>query len=116
MAPSSGRHDADESATDRARIDYLAGEPTAALDPAERAELDSLRALLADTVLWSEPPAELEDSVVALITAEAVAMTETSTVGTDLDGSDATDRIVGDPESSTVRPGNLVADGAAHGR
>ena len=26
MAPSTGRHDADESASDRARIDYLAGD------------------------------------------------------------------------------------------
>ena len=71
MAPSTGRHDADESASDRARIDYSPARPTARLDPTERAELDELRALLADPTLWSEPPAELEDSVVALIAAEA---------------------------------------------
>ena len=41
------------------------------LDAADQAELDELRALLADPTLWSEPPAELEDSVVALIAAEA---------------------------------------------
>ena len=77
MAPDSGRHDADENATDRARIDYLAGEANVELDAAEQAELDELRALLADPTLWSEPPAELEDSVVALIAAEARATTET---------------------------------------
>ena len=71
MAPDSGRHDADENASDRARIDYLAGEANVELDAAEQAELDELRALLADPTLWSEPPAELEDSVVALIGAQA---------------------------------------------
>ena len=34
MAFESGRHDADESATDRARVDYLAGESSLELDPA----------------------------------------------------------------------------------
>ena len=90
MAPSTGRHDADESASDRARIDYLSGEIDfeigAEIDPAERAELDELRALLADPTLWSEPPAELEDSVVALIAAEAGSMGGTSAMTTDLDG------------------------------
>src|SRR6188508_1204349 len=71
MADESGRHNADESATDRARVDYLAGETDVELDAADQAELDELRALLADPTLWSEPPAELEDSVVALIAAEA---------------------------------------------
>ena len=77
MAPDSGRHDADENAADRARIDYLAGEANVELDAAEQAELDELRALLADPTLWSEPPAGLEDSVVALIGAQARATTET---------------------------------------
>src|SRR6476646_917833 len=83
MASNSGRHSADENpadenpadenAADRARVDYLAGEPVAGgqLDPSDQAELDELRALLADPTLWAEPPAELEDSVVALIGAEA---------------------------------------------
>lgn len=70
MAPDSGRHDADDSASDRARVDYLAGETSVELDPADQAELDELRALLADPTLWSEPPAALEDSVVALIGAQ----------------------------------------------
>src|SRR6476620_10045164 len=74
MAPDSGRHDADENATDRARIDYLAGEANVELDAAEQAELDELRALLADPTLWAEPPAALEDSVVAAIAAEAAAL------------------------------------------
>ena len=32
MAPDTGRHDADENAIDRARIDYLAGEVDAEFD------------------------------------------------------------------------------------
>ena len=45
MAPDTGRHDADENAIDRARIDYLAGEVDTELrlSRAERAELDELR-------------------------------------------------------------------------
>ena len=77
MVYESGRHDADESAADRARVDYLAGETDVELGTADQAELDELRALLADPTLWSEPPAELEDSVVALIAAEVKATTET---------------------------------------
>jgi hypothetical protein len=89
MASDFGRHHADDSAIDRARIEYLAGNPSsvvptsaefpvaeadqAELSDTDRAELDELRALLADPTLWSEPPAELEDSVVALIAAEAAA-------------------------------------------
>src|SRR6478735_6218171 len=73
MAPDTGRHDADENAIDRARIDYLAGEVDTEfrLSQAERAELDELRELLADPTLWAEPPAELEDAVVTAIVAEA---------------------------------------------
>ncbi|MEP6563102.1 MAG: anti-sigma factor, partial [Nakamurella sp.] len=48
---------------------------------ADRAELDELRALLADPALWSEPPADLEDSVVALIAAEAGSARATDTGG-----------------------------------
>jgi Anti-sigma-K factor rskA len=79
MAPGTGRHDADENATDRARVDYLAGNDEVGgrfpgddgLDADDRAELDGLRALLADPTLWVEPPSGLEDSVVAMIAAEA---------------------------------------------
>ena len=99
MAPDFGRHHADDDAIDRARIEYLAGdrssvEPTsidrsaaaagsapAELADADRAELDELRALLADPTLWSEPPAGLEDSVVALIAAEAAAGRSTDAPG-----------------------------------
>jgi hypothetical protein len=80
MADESGRHNADESATDRARVDYLAGETDVELDAADQAELDELRALLADPTLWSEPPAELEDSVVALIEAQARTTTATTSL------------------------------------
>ena len=77
MAPDTGRHDADENAVDRARIDYLAGDVDLSVDielplgEADRAELDELRELLADPTLWAEPPAELEDAVVTAIVAEA---------------------------------------------
>lgn len=74
MASNSGRHSADDDSADRARVDYLAGEidiDLAELSDADRAELEELRTLLADPTLWSEPPAELENSVVALIAAEA---------------------------------------------
>lgn len=78
MAPDTGRHDADDSANDRARIGYLSGEDLAPLgirmDQADQAELDELRDLLADPTLWAEPPAELEDAVVAAISAEAAAL------------------------------------------
>ena len=78
MAPDTGRHDADENHNDRARVDYLAGADDVELDATDQAELDELRALLADPTLWSEPPAELEDSVVALIAAEAGATTSSA--------------------------------------
>ena len=45
MASDYGRHDADDSASDRARVDYLAGETNVELDPADQAELDELREL-----------------------------------------------------------------------
>jgi|GEM_PF-336853 len=77
MAPAgdghSGRHSADDTATDEARVNYLSGDADVVLDAADQAELDELRALLADPTLWAEPPAELEDSVVGLITAESAA-------------------------------------------
>ena len=60
-------------AMDRARIDHLAGEGGIELDADDRAELDALRDLLADPTLWAEPPAGLEDAVVATVTAEAAA-------------------------------------------
>lgn len=59
------------SANDDDRIAYLAGEPTGSLSPAERAELDQLRGLLATPSSWVDPPADLERRVVAAIAAEA---------------------------------------------
>ena len=56
---------------DDERIAYLAGDAPETLDPAERAELDELRSLLADPLVWVEPPPELEDRVVDAVTAEA---------------------------------------------
>ncbi|HEX6658324.1 MAG TPA: anti-sigma factor, partial [Ilumatobacter sp.] len=51
------------------RIAYLAGEPTGSIeDSDERADLDELRALLADPGLWDEPAPGLEDAVVAAVT------------------------------------------------
>jgi hypothetical protein len=57
--------------SDDDRIEYLAGEPVGALDPAERADLDDLRALLADPAVWAEPGPGLEDNVTAAVTRAA---------------------------------------------
>jgi hypothetical protein len=53
--------------SDNDRIGYLAGERTAALDPAERADLDALRALLAEPSVWAEPGPGLENDVTAAV-------------------------------------------------
>src|SRR5947207_9730002 len=53
------------------RVAELGGEGGTSLDPAELAELDELKALLADPAVWAEPDASLEDRVVAAITTEA---------------------------------------------
>ncbi len=58
--------------TDEDRIAYLAGDDSP-VPLEERAELDDLRTLLGDPALWADPPAELEDRVVAAIAAEKVA-------------------------------------------
>jgi hypothetical protein len=57
-------------ATDDDRVAELAGEEGDALDPIEQAQLEELRALLADPAVWAEPDPELEDVIVAAITAE----------------------------------------------
>src|SRR5215469_585496 len=57
--------------TDEERISYLAGDHAGApgsLDPADAAELDELRALLADPAMWEVPGQHLEDTVVAAVT------------------------------------------------
>jgi hypothetical protein len=56
--------------SDDHRIAYLSGEQVDALDVAERAELDAVRALLADESCWTEPPDGLEERVLASIAAE----------------------------------------------
>ena len=53
---------------DEERIAYLAGEPGGETGPDERAELDDLRALLADPTVWAEPSPALADRVVAAVT------------------------------------------------
>src|SRR5829696_5331039 len=58
-------------ARDDDRVAELAGDGGAALDPAELAELEELKALLADPAVWAEPDASLEDRVVSAITTEA---------------------------------------------
>ena len=60
--------------TDEERISYLAGDHAGApgsLDPADAAELDELRALLADPAMWEVPGQNLEDTVVAAVTGAA---------------------------------------------
>jgi hypothetical protein len=56
---------------DEERIAYLAGDTTAPLDADERADLDSLRGVLADPAVWAEPGPDLEEQVVAAITRAA---------------------------------------------
>ena len=53
--------------SDDDRIRYLAGEPASGLGPAERADLDGLRALLADPAVWAEPGPGLEGGVTAAV-------------------------------------------------
>ena len=55
--------------SDDDRINYLAGEPAGALEPAERADLDDLRALLAEPAVWAEPGPGLGDAVIAAVAA-----------------------------------------------
>jgi hypothetical protein len=57
--------------SDDDRVAELAGDGAASLDPADLAELEDLKALLADPSVWVEPDAALEDRVVAAISAEA---------------------------------------------
>jgi hypothetical protein len=57
-------------ATDDDRVAELAGDE-GDLDPIERAQLEELRALLADPAVWAEPDPGLEDLVVSAISAEA---------------------------------------------
>jgi len=52
------------------RIAYLAGEDSASLSPAERAELDEVRSLLESPATWEQPHPGLEDRVVAAIAGE----------------------------------------------
>jgi Anti-sigma-K factor rskA len=66
------------SASDEDRIAYLAGEPVESLTPDERAELDELRTLLEADEMWAEPPAELEDRVVAAVADAAGTSPETA--------------------------------------
>lgn len=49
------------------QIAYLAGDDGARLSPAERAELDKLRDVLADPAVWVEPQADLQERIVAAI-------------------------------------------------
>ena len=57
--------------TDDDRAAYLAGDTSVVLDPAEAAELDDLRALLADEALWAEPDPGLAERVVTSVTGAA---------------------------------------------
>jgi hypothetical protein len=49
------------------RIAYLAGDDSVGLSRAERDQLDGLRGTLGDRATWIEPPAHLEDLVVAAV-------------------------------------------------
>jgi hypothetical protein len=62
------------TASDDERIAYLAGEAVESLSAADRAALDALRAELSAAVTWEEPPADLEDRVVAAVAQQAGGM------------------------------------------
>lgn len=49
------------------RIAYLSGDLSTPLSPAERAELDELRAVLSDPAVWAEPPGDLQERIVGAI-------------------------------------------------
>jgi len=49
------------------RIAYLAGDLSAPIDPAERDELDEVRALLTDPAVWVEPHPDLQERIVGAI-------------------------------------------------
>ncbi len=56
---------------DDERINYLQDEGSALLSESDRASLDELRALLADSATWAQPDPGLEDRVVAAIAQQA---------------------------------------------
>jgi hypothetical protein len=71
-----------EQMNDDDRVAYLAGEPTGSIDDTdERADLDQLRALLADPGLWDEPAPGLEDAVVGAVVSASRTAAETDVAG-----------------------------------
>jgi hypothetical protein len=71
-----------EQMNDDDRVAYLAGEPTGSIDDTdERADLDQLRALLADPGLWDEPAPGLEDAVVGAVVGASRTAAETDVAG-----------------------------------
>jgi hypothetical protein len=71
-----------EQMNDDDRVAYLAGEPTGSIDDTdERADLDELRALLADPGLWDEPAPSLEDAVVGAVVSASRAGAEGGVAG-----------------------------------
>ncbi len=134
MAPDMGKHRSDDgasadSAADRARVHYLAGDleeqdavPGTDSVGADRSELDDLRALLAEPSLWAEPPASLEDAVVALIGAEAAqrspeagdaAGVVNAPAASAWGSHEAAPRLAGDPAAVTGAPIDPPIDLAA---
>jgi hypothetical protein len=51
------------------QVAYLAGDLDAGVDPAERSELDAVRAVLNDPAVWVEPHPDLQERIVAAIAA-----------------------------------------------
>ena len=100
---------------DDALLDFLSGDPAPHLSAADRAEIEQLNTLLADPTLWAEPPADLEDRVVAAITAEA------GTVGSDAPAElhsvveDVPSGVVDDIASGASSVGDFTTDPGATG-
>jgi hypothetical protein len=59
------------SVTDKYLIDYLAGDSSAPIGPADREALDDLRALLAEEATWIEPDPSLKERLVLAIAEDA---------------------------------------------
>ena len=102
---------------DDSLLDFLSGDPAPHLSEADRAEIEQLNVLLADPSLWAEPPADLEDRVVAAISAEAAAAGPAPGVASAPETSTTDDLTAPDPSDSaaTEAPIDLAAARAARG-
>src|SRR3954447_11676901 len=100
---------------DDALLDFLSGDPAPHLSAADRAEIEQLNAMLADPTLWAEPPAALEDRVVAAITAEAGAASADTPAEMHSIVDDVPTGVVDDITSGASSVGDFTTDPGATG-